>query len=168
MIPTEFISTGIAGVALYLSWRSQRDSKRSAQEAQRANDLLARQLELTANEQKRRIQGETAESQPLFSWQGSGGSDEGQYFDLVNLGATVSKPKVVVSDGLDAILEPKEAIVSNKKTRIRFNISKIQKLPEVVKFSVEFMDKRGESGKLDFKLESHSVGKYFNFPPQLA
>jgi hypothetical protein len=171
----EIISTGIAVAAIIVSWLSRQDSKKSAEAAQksadaahRANDLLARQLELTAEEQKRQIQRQAAENRPLLTWRGAGPANEGQYFEFTNQGALMSNAKVIVDNGLEGSIMPKEVIATGQPGRLEIKTSKIQQLPKVVNCSIEFSDKHNERRKIDLRLLSNAVGKFFNFPPELA
>jgi hypothetical protein len=175
MTPTEIISTSIAGGALILTWLSRQDSKKSAEAAQksaaaaqRANDLMARQLELVAEEQKRQKQRQAAENRPLLNWRGAGPADEGQFFEFTNQGALMSNATVIVDNGLEGSIMPKEVIATGQSGRLEIKTSKVQQLPKVVNCSIEFSDKHNDRRKIDLRLLSHAVGKYFNYPPELA
>jgi len=68
------ISAAIAIAALFIAWCARNDSKRSADAAQHANELMAKQLELASAEHSRGIQKEISESRPLFVWRGGSGT----------------------------------------------------------------------------------------------
>jgi hypothetical protein len=67
------ISAAITLAALFIAWCARNDSKRSADAAQRANELMARQIELVSAEHLRSIQKEISKSRPSFVWHGGSG-----------------------------------------------------------------------------------------------
>lgn len=155
----------IALCALRHSKTSADAAQKSAEAAQQSNELMARQLKLTAEAQQRQIQNEIAESQPYIAWRCSGGSSEGQFFGFTNHGAVMANPKVLVDNGFEGWVEPKDVIANGQQANLKIKIQKGKQLPKEVKVSIEFTDKRSERRKIDFNLMSHSVGKFFNYPP---
>lgn len=155
----------IALCALRYSKTSADAAQKSTEAAQQANELMASHLKLTAEAQHRQIRNEIAESQPYIAWRCSGGSIEGQYFGFTNQGAVMANPKVIVDNGFEGWVEPKDVIANGQQANLKIKIPKGQQLPKEVKVSIEFTDKRSERRKIDFNLMSHSVGKFFDFPP---
>lgn len=84
------IAAVIALGALFVAYLARQDSKKSADAAQRATDLLARQLDLEINERDRKIQKEVAESRPYLTWRGGHHAGDGLTIHAGGKGASHS------------------------------------------------------------------------------
>jgi hypothetical protein len=102
MTPGEIISTIITVLALVVTWLARLDSKKSADAAQRTADLMARRLELATEEQKRKLEKERSESEPLFKWGGGHGTPQGNgwvtFREFKNEGGQVTELSIKVND----------------------------------------------------------------------
>ncbi len=161
-------SAAIALGALVVAYLARKDSKQSALAAQRAADLMERQLELSIQNQNLQIKKTTAESLPHLAWISSGPQGDGQYFEFQNHGSLMTNVRVATDNGLEAAIEPKDVISQGQKARLKINIPKSQQVPNFLVVSIEFADKLNDQRKIHFKLLRHSVGKYFIHPPELA
>jgi hypothetical protein len=180
MTPSEIIMATIAAAALIVAWLARLEAKvsacaakKSADEAQKANDLMARQLELATNAQNRQRQREIAESRPLLAWRSSGGAENGQnftgqYFEFTNHGAAMSNPKVVADNGFEAWIEPRDVIPTNQKGRLIIKWPKAQLVPKTANISIEFSDLLNERRVIGFRARSQPEDRYFSFPLEEA
>jgi hypothetical protein len=138
MTPNEIISIAIASVALSFALLARQDSKKSAAEAKRANELACL---------------------PLLEWRSQGRlGDNDVCFDFKNRGATVVEPKITVESRLDGTIEPNTTIASDGRGRVIFRWPIQQKRPDSFKFSIRFVNKLNEMRKLDFAVSSNSSG----------
>jgi hypothetical protein len=160
MTPIEIISTSIAVVALIVTWLTRQDSKKMANEARRANDLLARQLELSTNEQKRQLEKEQSESRPVVDWKGGGdympyGGTSRWHFR--NLGGTVTSLKIKTeAEKISVTINPtniQNTFLTNDEGDIVFQFEKGPSpllLPLV--FTLSCVTRLGEQWEKKFKL----------------
>ena len=132
MTPSEIISTSIAAIALIVAWLARLDSKKSVEAAQksvaaaqRMNDLTARQLELAADQHKRQIEKEIADSRPSFNWACGGSTspmDGVSEREFINLGEDVTDLTVLTTtpEVSATLLSPKGLLRRNGTGRIKF------------------------------------------------
>ncbi len=165
MTPTEIISTGLAGVALFVAWLARLDSKKSADAAQksadaaqRSNDLMARQLELAIEERKIKLQKERNESYPFFNWRGGSCSPAAGQCDweFQNLGAMVTDLKIQSeTTGISASITPANTLLANGQGKILFTFEKLisKNLALPIVFSLSCLTKIGEQWTKKFQME---------------
>jgi len=165
MTPGEIISASIAGVALLVAWLARQDSRKLAKEAQRANELVAHQLELVEKEQSRQVQKEMMENRPHFFWHSGSGGGVYQSYEFINQGAIVSKATVTNDAGVQSEIWPKDVIAPNQHGTVTFRWQN-QARPKTVNFIVEFNDKLNARQKINYSISSHPSGDW-KFPPEL-
>ena len=146
------VVSAIVGVGAFLAaWRSGQESRKSAGAAQKSaeaavksNELMARQIEVTVNDQDRRQKKERADSQPFFVWrdgkyggmyceanfQNAGGdaSDLSVKTDVSDIGISINPQDLIPKSGMGKVIFRKGGQVGSLP--IRFTISGKTKLGE--------------------------------------
>lgn len=146
-------------VALFVACLARRDSKKSANAAQQANDLMTRQLKLAEGELNRQIQKDILDSQPQIIWDyGSAGSQSVTH-KLKNYGGAMSNVTVTCDAGFRATVSPKDVIAQGTDAEVNF-VCNQQPQPNPFKFSVEFDDKFKQHKTLIFSASRKQGGSW--------
>ena len=156
------IAAVIALAALFVAWLARQDSKRSADAAQRATDLMARQLELATSELHRQIQKDTIDSEPRITWDYGPAGAQSKTYEFRNQGGVMSKATVTCDGSLRATISPKDVIAKGADGEVQF-IWGSQPRPNAFKFSIEFDDKFSQRKKVNFTVPSSPNGS-LNLP----
>jgi hypothetical protein len=121
-------SAAVAIAAVIVAWLARKDSKRLADAAQKANELMVKQLELASSEQNLRLQKERSDSLPIFNW-GSGAYSPGLGFcewEFENLGEMVTDLQIQSGTlGISASVNPVNRLLNKGHGKIRFEFPKL-------------------------------------------
>jgi hypothetical protein len=156
------VSAIIALGALFVAWCAREDSKKSADAAQRATELMAQQLEIATGELKRQIQKDLIDSQPRITWGESSAGAQSVTYVLKNYGGTMSNVTVTCDEGFQASISPKDVIPQGTEAEVQF-FCNVKPQPNPFKFSVESDDKFNQRGKMNFSISRRQSG-YWQLP----
>jgi hypothetical protein len=173
MTPGEIISASIAGVALIIAWLARLDSMKAASAAQKsadaahkANELLARQLGLATDEQKRQLEKEQSDSLPIIDWKGGGhysplSGTSGWHFR--NLGGAVTNLKIETENKeILAMINPtniRNTLLNNEEGDAIFEFKKgLNPLSSPFVFNLSCKTRRGDQWQKRFKLDVKDRG----------
>jgi hypothetical protein len=156
---TAAIAAVIALAALFVAWLARKDSKRSADAAQRVTELMAHQLELATSELNRQIQKDTIDSQPRITWDYGPAGAQSVTHKLKNYGGVMSNVTVACAPGFQATISPKDVIAPGTEAEVQF-ICTVQPQPNPFKFFVEFDDKFNKRQKMNFTASRRQSGTW--------
>jgi hypothetical protein len=163
------VSAAVALAAFIFTLVARRDSKRSAEaaeksaiEARRANDLTAQQVEIASSELKRQLRNDIKDSQPCFTWDESSAGAQSVTYKLKNHGGTISDVEVTCQEGFQAFVSPKDVIPQGTEAEVRF-ICNIQPQPNPFKFFIKASDRFNQRSNLAFTIYRRAGG-YWQLP----
>jgi type II secretory pathway pseudopilin PulG len=143
--------------ALFVALQARRNSQKSAEAALRANELMARQIEVAIQEHDRKQKRDRADSQPYLAWRD--GSFGGMYCeanfqntggDASDLSVRTEAPDVGVS------INPQNYIPKNGMGKVTFRKGNdARSLP--VPFTVNCKTRLGENWGKTFQLKDWST-----------
>jgi hypothetical protein len=149
----------VAVGALLMAGQARRAAHKSAEAALRANELMARQIEVAVNEHDRKQKKERADRQPCFLWRD--GSFGGMYCEanFQNTGGDASDLSVrtEVSE-VGVSINPQDIVPKNGTGKVVFQKrNDARSLP--VRFTIYCKTKLGENWGKSFQLKEWSTIK---------
>jgi type II secretory pathway pseudopilin PulG len=145
--------------ALFVAMQARRNSQKSTEAALRANELMARQIEVAVQDYDRKQKQERAASQPSFAWRD--GSFGGMYCEanFQNTGGDASELSVRtdVSD-VGISIDPQDLIPKSGMGKVTFRKGNdARSLP--VPFTINCKTRLGENWGKSFRLMEWSTIK---------
>jgi|SRR5580692_10926316 hypothetical protein len=152
-------SAMVAVGALLMACQARRAAHKSAEAALRANELMARQIEIAVNEHDRKQKKERADSQPCLLWRE--GSFGGMYCEanFQNTGGDASDLSVRTDvSEVSVSIDPQDAVPKNGTGKVIFRKGNdARSLP--VRFTIYCKTKLGENWGKSFQLKEWSTIK---------
>src|SRR6185437_1210576 len=118
---TETISAVVALGSLVIAAFSWQDSRKSAKEAKRANDLVSQQLQLATAARVREEEKDVRESRPFLRWRCWGTVSATEiWYEFINDGAPIWNIRIQASDDLVGQISPSDLIGAGAKGKVKF------------------------------------------------
>jgi hypothetical protein len=135
-------SAAIALAAFIVALFARKDSRRSADAAQRATELMAEELKLTVSELNRQQQKEITESRPIFIWKGGMATGEKFERQFENVGGEVYDLSVqTLNSDVSPFVHPDRYIGRNSIGSIVFNGQRSLPISFIIKCKTKLEEK---------------------------